>query len=62
VVGDAGVLLPPDDVGAWAEALWRVLGDEQLRADLRRRGLARATQFSYERTAQATLAVYRAAR
>jgi glycosyltransferase involved in cell wall biosynthesis len=61
VVGDAALLVPPDDIGAWAGALWRLLADEPLRAELRRRGLRRAAQFSYERTAQATLGVYRAA-
>jgi glycosyltransferase involved in cell wall biosynthesis len=58
VVGDAALLVPPDDVAAWAAALWRLLADPALREELRRRGLARAAQFSYERTARETLAVY----
>jgi glycosyltransferase involved in cell wall biosynthesis len=36
-------------------AVWR---DETLRDDMRRRGLARAAQFSWERAADETLAVY----
>jgi glycosyltransferase involved in cell wall biosynthesis len=58
VVGDAALLAAPDDVSAWAGALWRLLGDAALRDDLRTRGFARAAQFSYERVAHATIAVY----
>jgi glycosyltransferase involved in cell wall biosynthesis len=57
-VGEAGLLLPPDDPRAWAEALERVLVDADLRAELRARGLARAAHFTWEAAAQATLAVY----
>ena len=58
VLGDAALLVPPDDVAGWAAALWRVLADAQLRDELRRRGLERAALFSYERTARETVAVY----
>ncbi len=58
VVGNAGILLSPDDAPAWANALERVLSDAGLRADLRARGLARARQFTWEATARQTLAVY----
>lgn len=44
-----------------AEALERLLGDPALRERLRLAGLVRAAQFSWERTARETLAVYRAA-
>jgi glycosyltransferase involved in cell wall biosynthesis len=59
VVGDAALRVPPDDVSGWATALWRLLADDELRAHLRRRGLARAAEFSYERAARETLDVYR---
>jgi glycosyltransferase involved in cell wall biosynthesis len=58
VVGDAALRVPPDDLQGWVMALWRLLGDSRLRADLSRRGLARAAQFSYERVARETLAIY----
>jgi glycosyltransferase involved in cell wall biosynthesis len=58
VVGDAALIVAPDDVPAWAAALWRLLDDPALRDDLRRRGLARAAQFSYDRTARATADIY----
>ena len=57
-VGDAALLLPPDDPTAWSAALRRVLEDAELRADLRARGLHRAANFTSQRVAQETAAVY----
>jgi glycosyltransferase involved in cell wall biosynthesis len=50
--------VPPDDIPGWTTALWRLLGDEALRMELRRRGLQRARQFSYEQVAKKTAAIY----
>jgi glycosyltransferase involved in cell wall biosynthesis len=61
VVGEAGLLLPPDDADAWRAALNRVVADAALRAELAARGRLRATAFSLERFAGETLAVYREA-
>jgi glycosyltransferase involved in cell wall biosynthesis len=58
VVGDAALRVPPDDVEGWVAALWRLLGDAELRADQSRRGLQQAAQFRYSRVARQTLAVY----
>jgi len=58
VVGNAALLVAPDDISAWAGALWRLLGDAALRDDLRTRGFARAARFSYERVARATAEIY----
>jgi glycosyltransferase involved in cell wall biosynthesis len=58
VVGDAALLVPPTDVDAWAEMLARVLTDAQLQRDLSERGPRRAALFSWDDTAQKTLAVY----
>lgn len=60
VVGAAGLLLEPDDVDAWAEALWRVLTDDALADALRRAGPERARSFTWARTAATTLALYHA--
>jgi glycosyltransferase involved in cell wall biosynthesis len=60
VVGDAGLLLPPRDADAWADAMEAVLLDPAREADLRRRGPAQAARFSWARAARETLAVYRA--
>jgi glycosyltransferase involved in cell wall biosynthesis len=58
VVGDAALLFDPLDVEAIAATILRVLGDEALAGDLRARGLARAAQFTWERAARDTAAVY----
>jgi glycosyltransferase involved in cell wall biosynthesis len=58
VVGDAALMVDPTDVGGMAEAMRRVLADAELADDLRQRGLARAAQFTWERTARETVAVY----
>ncbi|MCS6773693.1 MAG: glycosyltransferase family 1 protein [Anaerolineae bacterium] len=60
VVGDAGLLVNPLSVAAIADGLRQLLEDEQLRRTLRERALARAAQFTWARTAQQTLATYRA--
>jgi alpha-1,3-rhamnosyl/mannosyltransferase len=51
VVGDAGLLVDPEDTGALARALARVLDAPGERATLARRGLARAGAFAPARTA-----------
>jgi len=60
VVGDAALMVDPLDVEALAAAMARVLTDADLRADLEARGLARAAQFSWERTARIVHGVYHA--
>jgi glycosyltransferase involved in cell wall biosynthesis len=59
VLGGAGLLLDPRDVSAWRDAIIRLVNDDALRRDLRGRGLARAATFTWQRTAQITLDVYR---
>jgi len=59
VVGNAGVLLPPDDAEGMAGALIQLAIDEEFRAEMNRRALAQAARFSWERAAQETLAAYR---
>jgi glycosyltransferase involved in cell wall biosynthesis len=58
VAGDAALLVDPYNVDEVADAMRRVLQDGDLAHDLRRRGLARAAQFSWEKTARETIAVY----
>ena len=61
VAGDAAVLLPPRDPALWARVIREVLIDPSQAAILRQRGFARAKEFSWVRTAQATREVYREA-
>ena len=58
VVGDAGLLADPHSSEALAKTIASVLEDSELAAELSRRGLERARQFTWERTARGTLAVY----
>ena len=58
VVGNAGILVPPDDASAVAVAAERVLTDSALSLSLRERGLERAACFTWANAAEKTLAVY----
>src|SRR5712691_9115155 len=58
-LGSAAQLVEPNDVEALAASIVEVLDDEDLRRELSRRGLEQAAKFSWERTAQLTLEVYR---
>jgi glycosyltransferase involved in cell wall biosynthesis len=60
VVGDAGLLVDPNDAEALAASMASVLDDAKLAEELRRRGLARARTFSWEAVALKTLEVYAA--
>jgi glycosyltransferase involved in cell wall biosynthesis len=58
VVGDAGLLLDPDDPAAWSDALARLAGDDATATDLAALGTARAAAFSWDRTARETWRIY----
>lgn len=58
VVGDAGLLVPVNDVEALADEIVRVLEDAELRAELGRRGERRATGYSWRAAAEKTIQVY----
>jgi glycosyltransferase involved in cell wall biosynthesis len=58
VAGDAAVLVDPYDTRSIADGIYRVLTDQRLRADLRRLGLARAGQFSWESSVRRVREIY----
>lgn len=59
VIGDAGLLVPQNDVPALANALRRLQTDSTLRAQLATQGRQRALDcFTQQRIASATVAVY----
>jgi glycosyltransferase involved in cell wall biosynthesis len=59
VVGEAGLLVDPEDTGAWTRAMRRVLTDSDLAARLSTEGIAQASRFSWEKSAHETAAVFR---
>jgi glycosyltransferase involved in cell wall biosynthesis len=58
VVGDAGILFDPYDVNKLADHIFEVLSDDLLRANLSKKGLDRAKQFTWDRCALETFKVY----
>ena len=58
VVGEAGLLVNPDDDEEITDTLRRVLTDPELAAEMRQKGLTQAGKFSWRRAAEETLAVY----
>jgi glycosyltransferase involved in cell wall biosynthesis len=58
VAGDAALFCDPAEPDQFAAAMLRLLEDDSRRADLALRGCERAAQFSWERCAAETLAVY----
>jgi len=58
VVGDAAIMVDPDNTRELVEAMRRVLTSEELQADLRARSLQQAAQFNWRKTADETIAVY----
>ncbi len=58
VAGAAAVLVDPYDPAAIADGIFQVLTDEELRRDLRRKGLTRARQFSWESSVRRVREIY----
>lgn len=62
VAGDAGIVTPAEKPDALCKALDKVLGDDQLRADMSANCLARAqSEFRWDKHAEASIALYREA-
>jgi glycosyltransferase involved in cell wall biosynthesis len=61
VVGDAAVLVNPENVFDIARGVREALLNESLRAELIQRGRVQAARFSWERTARAVLEIYQEA-
>ncbi|MGZ4953267.1 MAG: glycosyltransferase family 4 protein [Halobacteriota archaeon] len=49
VVGDAGMLIDPYDTDQLAQAIITVLGDDELKREMSRKGIAQAQKFSWEK-------------
>ncbi|MCQ9205354.1 MAG: glycosyltransferase family 4 protein [Omnitrophica bacterium] len=61
VVGDAAILIDPYNTEDLAQVIIKVIDDSSLRQELTKKGLQRAKDFSWERCARETLAVYQQA-
>ncbi len=59
VVGDAGLLLPPDDAAAWLRELLALAADGERRAVLSEDGRGRAAAHTWAACATAMLGLYR---
>jgi alpha-1,3-rhamnosyl/mannosyltransferase len=59
VVLDAGLLVPPQDPEAFAEAILRVMNDCGLRSSLITKGIERARHFRWDVAAESILCVFR---
>ncbi len=58
IAGDAALEAPSDDVAAWMLVMDTLAQSVTTRDDLRQRGIARAADFSWERAARETAALY----
>lgn len=61
VGGDAALYFPVGDAESLADVLLLLLADDNLAGDLRQRGIERARQFTWQRTAEETAQAYRKA-
>lgn len=58
VIGEAGILLPPDNNKLWVEAIKKVLTNQKIRQEMIKNSLLQAAKFSWRSTAEKTLKVY----
>jgi glycosyltransferase involved in cell wall biosynthesis len=58
VVGNAGIMVDPDDVNSLCEAMYNVLKDKELWHQMSKKGLERAKLFPWEDTAKKVLEIY----
>lgn len=58
VVGDAGIMVDPYETDVLSDEMYKILTNESLHSNLRKRGLKRAEKFSWDRTARQTWKVY----
>jgi glycosyltransferase involved in cell wall biosynthesis len=59
LVGDAGLLVPPTNANAWANAMFSILLSKELAAELTNRGRLRASTFSWKQTVDALVYLLR---
>ncbi len=58
VVGDAGILIDPNNIDSLTESMHKILLDKGLMEEMSKKSLERANMFSWEKTAKQTWDVY----
>ena len=58
-IGEAGLLVPPDDLDALTQAMLKILTHAELRAHLAAAGPVQAAKFTWQQTAIQTREVYK---
>ncbi len=58
VVGDAGIMIDPNDIDSLTESMHKILTDNELRKEMSRKSLERAGMFSWKKTTKETWDVY----
>ncbi|MFQ5796088.1 MAG: glycosyltransferase family 4 protein, partial [Candidatus Bipolaricaulia bacterium] len=59
IIGDAGLIVDPDDIEELAKAIYRVLTDQELRERLIQKGYERVKMFTWEKAAEEMLKVFK---
>jgi len=59
VIGDAGLMIHPDDVPGFTQAIESILNDSLLRDSLIQQGLSRVKNFRWDKTAKKTYELYK---
>ena len=59
VVGDAGLMVNPQNFELMADMIYNLLKDDELRNDMIIKGLKRAKMFSWDESAKKTLKIYK---
>lgn len=61
VIGDAGIMIDPQQEDELCQAILNSINNSQLRTTLSQKGIQRASQFSWARCAEETVKIYRIA-
>jgi glycosyltransferase involved in cell wall biosynthesis len=59
VAGDAAIFFPPQDQYALARAMENLIQNPSIAEQLRRKGFEQTRQFTWQRTAEQTIGIYR---
>jgi len=59
VIGDSGILIPPEDDAELEKQILYVLENKKIKSKLRKKSILKSSQFSWTETARKTLNIYR---